>query len=181
MLGADATPIINGYKMLKQTPLHASQEVSDHADSINARFFRSGRPNQTEQGSSRFKMPISAHREQLGHQIANEAQIRKREQKAQEKFRHYSKLGLAMQAQESVGGNKAASEVLPLKSPLSIRSGRSGVSSVMGAGSVKSLMSPGSVRSHKSIASNYSGRSRPSKREFSAAGQQLLQKLMKKK
>ena len=111
MQGADATPIINGYKMLKQTPLHASQQVSDHADSINARFFRSSRPNLTEQGSSRFKMPISAHREQLGHQIANEAQIRKREQKAQEKFRHYSKLGLAMQAQESVG-NKAASEVL---------------------------------------------------------------------
>ena len=72
-----------------------------------------------------------------------------------------------MRAQESVG-NRTVSDA-GLKSPLSIRSGKSGGASSIAAGSVKSMMTPASIHSFKSIASNYSGR-RPSRKEFSQAG-----------
>ena len=71
-----------------------------------------------------------------------------------------------MCAQESVG-NRTVSDA-GLKSPLSIHSGKSGSSSLVG--SVKSMMTPASIHSYKSGVSNYSGR-RPSRKEFSAAGQ----------
>ena len=94
-----------------------------------------------------------------------------------------------MCAQDSVG-NKTISDAM-LKSPLSIRSGKSGVSSMLLGGSVKNanaagaaamvMSTPASIHSYKSNASNYSGGRRPSRKDFSSAGQQLLQKLMRKK
>ena len=164
--------MINGYKMLKETPL-VRKGADDFDSSIRSSFLSNG------DSSSKFRLPMTPSREELGHKIANEAQIRKREQKAKDKFNHFSKLGLAMCAQESVG-NKTVSDAA-LRTPLSIHSGKSGLSSCV-AGSVKSMMTPGSIHSYKSggAASNYSGR-RPSRKEFSTAGQQLLSKLMKKK
>ena len=169
MAEVESTPMINGYKILKETPLI---KTSDEKLNLKARFFNGG----SEYSSSSFKLPNTPLREELGHKIANEATMRKRDQKAKEKFNHYSKMGLTMCAQESVG-NRTISDA-NLKSPLSIRSGKSGTSSVVG--SVKSMMTPGSIHSYKSAGSNYSGR-RLSRKEFSTAGQQLLSKLMRKK
>ena len=104
--------------------------------------------------NGKFKLPFTPSREELGHKIANDAQLRKREQKAKDKFNHYSKIGLAMCAQESVG-NRTVSDAV-LKSPLSIRSGKSGGSSLMG--SIKSMMTPASIHSYKSGVSKISGR-----------------------
>ena len=82
--------MINGYKMLKETPMIGK---SDEDSSINSSFAFGSQSN-----SSKFKLPVTPLREELGHKIANEAQIRKREQKAKDKFNHYSKIGLAMRA-----------------------------------------------------------------------------------
>ena len=156
--------MINGYKMLKETPQIRRSAADEQDSSINSSFSLG-----TQQSLiSKFKLPVTPLREELGHKIANEAQTRKREQKAKDKFNHYSKIGLAMRAQESVG-NRTVSDA-GLKSPLSIRSGKSGGgASSIAAGSVKSMMTPASIHSFKSIASNYSGR-RPSRKEFSQAG-----------
>jgi len=86
----ETTPMINGYKMLKETPMIRK---SDEDSSINSSFAFGSQSN-----SSKFKLPVTPLREELGHKIANEAQIRKREQKAKDKFNHYSKIGLAMRA-----------------------------------------------------------------------------------
>ena len=83
-----------------------------------------------------------------------------------------------MRAQDSVA-NKSLPEN-SLKSPLSLRSGRSGDAGSSVMGSVKSLMTPASIHSFKSMSSNYSRRP-SSRKDFSEAGQKLIQKIMKKR
>lgn len=110
--------MINGYKLLKDTPLRDPMLNSD-TDSINTHFYRGSKQNEP---SSRFRLPETPLREELGHKIANEAQIRKREKKAREKFNHLNKIGLTVSAQESAGHNTVGNNQiggLSLKSPLS--------------------------------------------------------------
>ena len=123
-LNVEQTPMINGYKMLKDTP-----QIERNEDSFITNRF------------NKFKLPGTPSREELGHKIANETQMRKRDQKAKEKQNHYSKIGLKMRAQDSEGNLTADAAFGRLKSPLSIKSN-----------SVKSMMTPGSVHSFKSAA-----------------------------
>ena len=83
--------MIKGYKILKETP---QIKTSDEKLNFKGHFLSGG--SSVSSLSSSFKLPINPLREELGHKIANEASMRKREQKAKDKFNHYSKLGLTM-------------------------------------------------------------------------------------
>jgi len=72
MAEVESTPMINGYKILKETPLI---KTSDEKLNLKARFFNGG----SEYSSSSFKLPNTPLREELGHKIANEATMRKRD------------------------------------------------------------------------------------------------------
>jgi hypothetical protein len=76
----EATPVINGYKMLKDSP--SRDDVTSQLSSL------------TSSRGSGFKLPSTPTREELGHRIANQAMIRKREHKANQKFEKLKKLGI---------------------------------------------------------------------------------------
>jgi hypothetical protein len=68
----EETPIIRGYKILKETP---QIKTSEEKLNLKARFFSGG----SDYSSSSFKLPMNPLREELGHKIANETSMRKRE------------------------------------------------------------------------------------------------------
>jgi len=74
---AGETPIINGYKIIKDTPVLATSTADI--------FTKSKRV---------FKVPDTPTREELGHSIANQNEMKKRQIKAKEKeeFKHKLKM-----------------------------------------------------------------------------------------
>ena len=67
----DATPVVNGYKMIKDTPVRVGL--------VNDVFFGSNKRRSEESQGSRYSLPVNPLREELGHKIANEAELRKRD------------------------------------------------------------------------------------------------------
>lgn len=66
MQGVDETPVINGYKMLKDTPLVTKPGADSKLDALLAN-------RNSALSDKQFKLPFTPTREELGHKIANEA------------------------------------------------------------------------------------------------------------
>ena len=79
--------MINGYKMLKDTPAMPTRD-----NDVAANFYDNKSAGVSS--TSNFRLPVTPLREEIGHKIANEAQKRKREKKALEKFNKFNQMGL---------------------------------------------------------------------------------------
>ena len=154
--------MINGYKMLKDTPVRS--DTSSY----------SGFPLSSDRKSlNKFRLPETPVREEIGTQIANQAMLRKREKKASEKLERLKHLGVVskMASLKDCKNISNLSERSYTPSSISVRSGSS---------SIRSMMTPKSFKSGLTIKSQRSHAERRTSK-FSDAGKKLLSKIISKR
>ena len=150
--------MINGYKMLKDTPKREKTSISGISFSDERR------------SANKFRLPDTPLREEIGTKIANQAMMRKREKKAAEKLEKYKQLGIVSNTAtlRDCKNITNLSEMSYTPSAISVRSGSSSIRSML---TPKSFNSGLTIKSQKTSKGNYMSK-------FSDAGKKLLSKII---